>query len=213
MEWQAFLIAAAAAVCGYLAGGINGAIILSRLVYGKNIREMGSGNPGFTNFVRVFGLSPISVSVMLIDILKTALPVWLFSSLGAQYFGPSVAAAFTGLCCMLGHAFPIWYGFDGGKTFIAWVTAIWFVNAEAAAVVTAIFILLLFTVKYMSLASITAAFLFPVMLAIFGGSVSAVILSAAGTLLLIYRHKANIGRLINKTEPKFSFRKKGVSDQ
>ena len=109
------------AVVSYLLGGVNGAIIMSRLVYHEDIRKSGSNNPGFTNFKRVYGLNAAAWSVMLIDILKTALPVFLSAVyMGVMYddmwqFG----AQFAGLFCMLGHCFPVWYGFKGGKAFIA----------------------------------------------------------------------------------------------
>lgn len=210
MELKYIIFAISAGIVGYLSGGINGAMILSRLVYKKDIRCLGSGNPGFTNFVRVYGLSITAIAVMLIDILKTALPVGLLSPIlaGTCIADRQSAAAFIGICCMLGHAFPVWYGFKGGKTFISWAAGIWFINAGVAGISIAVFLIMLFGVKYMSLASMTAAFVFPILLAIFGGSIPAVLFSSLAALLLIWRHRPNIKRLISKTEPKFSFKNK-----
>lgn len=207
MKWQYILYTAVAGLGGYFAGGINAAIILSSLVYKKDIRRLGSGNPGFTNFVRVFGLSIVSVSVMLADILKTVLPVWLLSSLCVKAMSAQTACAFVGLCCMLGHSFPIWYDFKGGKAFIAWASAVWFIDSRAAAISITVFLVMLFCIKYMSLASMTAVCVFPIVLVCFGGNIPAVILSVLSSVLLIWRHKSNIKRLINRTEPRFSFKK------
>ena len=147
------------AVVSYLLGGVNGAIIMSRLVYHEDIRKSGSNNPGFTNFKRVYGLNAAAWSVMLIDILKTALPVFLSAVyMGIMYddmwqFG----AQFAGLFCMLGHCFPVWYGFKGGKAFIAGFATIWFVDWRMTLIAMAIFFAVLFIGKYMSVASCTAA--------------------------------------------------------
>ena len=160
------------AVVSYLLGGVNGAIIMSRLVYHEDIRKSGSNNPGFTNFKRVYGLNAAAWSVMLIDILKTALPVFLSAVyMGIMYddmwqFG----AQFAGLFCMLGHCFPVWYGFKGGKAFIAGFATIWFVDWRMTLIAMAIFFAVLFIGKYMSVASCTAALSCPISLFYLGYS-------------------------------------------
>ena len=100
--------------------------------------------------------------MLLIDILKTALPVFaaaLYMSLMFDMW--QFGAQFAGLFCMLGHCFPVWYGFKGGKAFIAGFATIWFVDWRMTLIAMAIFFLLLFTLKYMSVASCTAALQLP----------------------------------------------------
>ena len=150
----------------YVAGGINGAIIMSKLLYHEDIRKSGSNNPGFTNFKRVYGLNAAAWSVLLIDILKTALPVFLSAVfMSFRYDMWQFGAQFAGLFCMLGHCFPVWYGFKGGKAFIAGFATIWFVDWRMALVATAVFFLVLFIGKYMSVASCSAALFCPIALA------------------------------------------------
>ncbi len=201
-----YLLFILAAVIAYLAGGVNGAIILSKLVYGKDIRDYGSNNPGFTNFKRVFGLNAATVGVFLIDILKAVIPVLTFGLIFAHNYDMwQVAVQLTGFFCMLGHAFPVWYGFKGGKAFLTGAAVIFFVDWRVGLIACAVFLALLFGVKYMSLASITAAFISPVCLVIFGTEHWTVILFAVlSSALIIARHHANISRLLHHTEKKFS---------
>lgn len=195
------------AVVSYLLGGINGAIMMSRLIYHEDIRQSGSNNPGFTNFKRVYGLNMAAWSVMLIDILKTAAPVFAsavymsFMFDGMWQFG----AQFAGLFCMLGHCFPVWYGFRGGKAFIAGFATIWFVDWRMTLIAMAVFFLLLFTLKYMSVASCTAAFSCPISLFYLGYSnVWVEVLAIAAAALVIVRHYPNFIKLAHGTESKFS---------
>lgn len=200
-----YILLVLGAVSGYLFGGINGAILLSKAVYGKDVRDYGSKNPGFTNFKRVFGNGLPTWCVMLIDIAKTIIPVLVFSILFDKYcemrqFG----AIFTGFCCMLGHAYPVWYKFKGGKTFMTFATTVWFVDLYMALIFLAVFALFLFTIKFMSLSSMAASASCPISLLILGYDHLAVpIIALLCAVLLIWRHKANIVRLIKKEESKF----------
>lgn len=193
------------AICGYLFGGVNGAIILSKIIYGKDIREHGSNNPGFTNFKRVFGNGFPTWCVMLIDIAKTLLPVFVFSQLFKEYHDMrQFGAAFTGLFCMIGHAYPIWYKFKGGKTFMTFATTVWFVDLNMALIFLAVFVFILLTIKFMSLSSMTAAASCPVSILFFDyDHISIPIIMLICAVLLIWRHKANILRLLKGEESKF----------
>ncbi len=201
-----YLLTALSAITGYLFGGINGAIILSKAVYRKDIREYGSKNPGFTNFKRVFGNGIATWGVMLIDIAKTLIPVLVFSILFENLCGMrQYGAAITGLFCMIGHAYPLWYRFKGGKTFMTFATTVWFVDLYMSLIFLCVFLLILFTVKFMSLSSMTAAASCPVSLFLLGyNHISVPLIMLVGALLLIWRHKANILRLIRGEESKFS---------
>lgn len=194
------------AVVSYLSGGVNGAIILSRLVYHDDIRNYGSHNPGFTNFKRVYGNNAVTWSVMLIDILKTAAPVFLTALLAGVFFNQwQLGAQFSGFCCMIGHCFPVWYGFKGGKAFITGFTTIWFVDWRMTLIAMAVFFVLLFTLKYMSVASCSAAAVCPVALAFLGCSnIWVELIAIAAALLVIIRHYPNFIKLKSGTESKFS---------
>ncbi len=209
MDIRFYLLCTAAAVTAYLIGSLNPAVIISRTLYKQDIRELGSGNPGFTNFRRVYGMNAASVSVMLLDILKTAIPVFIASILfGSLYGMPQFGAAFTGLSGMTGHCFPVWYGFRGGKAFMAGFGTIWFVDWRMAAIATVVFLVLLFTVKYMSVCSCISSLCCPVILAILGAESPAVlVVSALSAALVILRHAENFKRLKNGTETKFSLGK------
>ena len=198
------------AVVSYVLGGVNGAIIMSQLVYHEDIRKSGSNNPGFTNFKRVYGLNAAAWSVMLIDILKTAVPV--FASMlimGYAYDSGQFGAQFAGLFCMLGHCFPVWYGFKGGKAFIAGFATIWFVDWRMTLIAMAIFFVVLFVGKYMSVASCTAALSCPIALFYLGYSnVWVEVLAIAAAALVIVRHYPNFVKLAHGTESKFSLSNK-----
>ena len=198
------------ALLSYVMGGVNGAIIMSKLIYHEDIRKSGSNNPGFTNFKRVYGLNAAAWSVLLIDILKTALPVFLSAVyMSFEYDMWQFGAQFSGLFCMFGHCFPVWYGFKGGKAFIAGFATIWFVDWRMTLIAMAIFFLLLFTLKYMSVASCTAAFSCPISLFYLGYSNAWVeVLAVAAAALVIVRHYPNFVKLVHGTESKFSLSSK-----
>lgn len=203
-----YLLCAGFAIATYLLGGVNPAIILSKAIYKQDVRELGSGNPGFTNFKRVYGMNFVSVSVMLLDIMKTAVPVFIASLLFGSLCGmPQFGAAFTGLFGMLGHCFPVWYGFKGGKAFMAGFGTIWFVDWRMALIATAVFLVLLFTVKYMSVCACVSSAVCPIALFFLGAeSVWVLVISALSALLVIVRHKENFKKLKNGTETKFSLK-------
>ena len=198
------------AAISYLLGGINGAIIMSKLVYHEDIREKGSNNPGFTNFKRVYGNNIISWTVLILDVLKTALPVFLAAwfldyNFDAWQFG----AAFAGFFAMLGHCFPVWYGFKGGKAFIAGFATTWFVDWRMALIAMVLFFIVLATFKYMSVASCTGAVTCPIALAILGpSSVFVWILCFLSAMLVVVRHTPNFKKLKAGTESKFTLKDK-----
>ena len=198
------------ALLSYVMGGVNGAIIMSKLIYHEDIRKSGSNNPGFTNFKRVYGLNAAAWAVLLIDILKTALPVFLSAVYMSFEFDMwQFGAQFSGIFCMLGHCFPVWYGFKGGQAFIAGFATIWFVDGRMTLIAMAIFFLLLFTLKYMSVASCTAAFSCPISLFYLGYSNAWVeVLAVAAAALVIVRHYPNFVKLVHGTESKFSLSSK-----
>ncbi len=203
------LILLAIAVVSYLIGGVNPAIIMSKLVYHEDIREKGSGNPGFTNFKRVYGNNPLSWSVMLLDIIKAALPVCISAViLKNTYDMWQFGAAFSGFFAMFGHCFPIWYGFKGGKAFMAGFATTWFVDYRMALIAMLVFFIVLAIWKYMSVASCTASITCPIALFFLKPDSCWVwILCLVSALLVIVRHYPNFKKLKAGTESKFSLRK------
>jgi len=201
-----------AAVCAFLFSGINPAIIMSKLIYHRDIREEGSKNPGFTNFKRVFG-SRYAWFVFALDILKSVIFCAVFGALFGRYYGDyQLGVAFTGFFAMLGHCFPVWYQLKGGKGFLVYVGMIWMLDWRVGFAATAVFALVLFTIRYMSLASMILAVVSPIFLAIAGVDSNMVIfLCALSSVLMIARHHANIRRLLNHTESRFSMRSKNES--
>ena len=198
-------------ITAYLIAGVNPAIVLSKLIYKQDIRLLGSKNPGFTNFKRVFG-SKYAWFVFFLDIGKSALVCGLAKWLFGRYFGEGqFGVAYTGLFAMLGHSYPVWYRFKGGKGFLVAAAAIWFIDWRVALIATVIMLTLLFTVRFMSLSVIVAGFSCPISLACFGFEGGWVTMNVAtfvcvvlAVLLMTYRHKANIKRLFAGTESKFS---------
>ena len=198
------------AVVSYLLGGLNGAIMLSKLVYKQDIRDFGSNNPGFTNFKRTYGNGFVTWLVLIFDILKTALPVFLTALIMWQMFDKwQFGAQFSGMFCMIGHCFPVWYKFKGGKAFLAGFATIWFVDWRMTLIAMAVFFILLFTLKYMSVASCSAAAVCPIALAFLRpASIGVELMAIACALLVILRHIPNFKKLANGTESKFSLSSK-----
>jgi len=194
------------AMLAYLMGGINGAIITSKYFYKKDVRDYGSGNAGLTNFYRVFGKYGL-VLVIAIDILKTAVPVifagWLLGLSDMWVQG----SAFAGFFAMLGHSYPLYYEFKGGKTVMAGGTVVWFVDWRIAIIVWLTFALAVLLTRYVSLGSVVAGFFYPAAMAAFGIYGLALIMVALSGALLIFRHKENIKRILKGTESKLHFRK------
>lgn len=199
------------ALVAYFVTGLNPAIIISKLVYHKDIRTCGSGNPGFTNFKRTFG-GVWAWVVMAIDLLKSAVVVGTFALLFKHYTGHfQLGAAYTGLFCMLGHSFPIWYKFKGGKGFLVYMSLILFVDWRAWLVACAVLAALIFTIKYMSLSTMCAVTSSVVVLFFTDAHPGAIISCTAMVLFIIIRHHENINRLIHGTERKFYFSSKKKS--
>lgn len=200
------LILIISGVVSYLLGGVNGAILASRLFHHEDIRQFGSKNPGFTNYKRVYGNGVVTWLVLVFDVFKTAVPVFITALVMKESFGLwQFGAQFSGLCAMLGHCFPIWYKFKGGKGFLAGFATIWFVDWRMALVATGVFLIILFTVKYMSVASCSAALVCPIVLAFLQPqSIWVELLAIAAAALVILRHHENFAKLMKGTESKFS---------
>ena len=197
-----------AAVCGYFVSGFNPAIAMSKAIYKKDIRECGSGNPGFTNFKRTFG-NKWAWWVLVLDLFKAAIIVWLFAwLLSQQGVDFRLGAAFTGVFCMLGHAFPSQYKFKGGKGFLVCLSTMWVIDWRVGLFATALMIVLLLITKYMSLSTVIAMWTCPMVLIILKAPLSVIFLTVLCVLFMTWRHKENFKRLIKGTESKFTLKSK-----
>lgn len=198
----------ASAIPAYILGGVNGAIITSRIFFRKDIREYGSGNPGLTNFYRVFGKSG-SLMVIAIDVFKTVAPVlfggWLFGRfLDMSFLGRAISGVFV----ILGHCFPVFYKFKGGKGVMAAGAIVIFLDWRMAIISWGTFLLLTALTRYVSLGAMLGGATFPLTLVLFRiGGVWELVAVSMCSVLLIVRHEANIRRLIRGEESKFRIRK------
>lgn len=204
-----------AAVAAYLIGSINFAIIITRLFAKKDIRDYGSGNAGMTNVLRTLGKGP-AVLVTLGDFCKGVAAV-LVGRLILQLLGggiPFYGDYFLGLFAMLGHCFPIFYGFRGGKGILVSAGVILVLNWRVLLIILAVFLILVAFTKTVSLGSISAAAAYPVSTLIvdllrkaphpFLNALSALVIGG----IVIFMHRSNIKRLLNGTENKLGQKKK-----
>ncbi len=150
-----YLLAAAWILCSYLLGSVNFALILSKVIYRDDIRNYGSGNAGFTNMRRTFG-TKAGVLTLLGDFGKTVVGV----AGGMILFGASIATL-AGMGCILGHCFPCFYKFKGGKGVAAAATMCFILDPIVFFILFAMFILIVLSTKYLSLGSIMALVLYP----------------------------------------------------
>lgn len=202
-----YLLFPLAAVVSYLVAGLNPAILLSTVIYHRDIRECGSKNPGFTNFKRCFGMRWAWL-VMVVDLLKSALPAVLFGILFSILWGDwQLGVSFACIFAMIGHAYPVWYGFRGGKGFLVCLASMWTLDWRVGLVATLLMIILLLVTKYMSYATVVAMLTCPITLMLASPSATVVVLCALSVCFMAWRHKGNFKRLLEGTETKFLLKK------
>lgn len=199
----------------YLFGSIPTAVWLGQAFYGVDVREYGSGNAGATNTFRVLG-TKAGTAVMLIDILKGWTATNLAYFLGASITGPHESVLFVnyqlilGVIAVVGHLFPVFAGFRGGKGVATLCGMILAIHLGAAAVCIAFFLLVLISTRYVSLSSISAGFAFPFSIVfLFQTSVKSLLLySICICALVLITHQKNIERLLKGKESKVNLFKK-----
>ena len=196
-------------VLGYLLGGINGAILLSKLVEKDDVRRHGSGNAGFTNFFRNYG-KRTSLLVILIDAATAAVSCllggWLLGKCGLRTEGMLLG----GLAATLGHDFPAFLGFRGGKGIVCGFATALVTDWRVGLILLAVFALVYFLTHYVSLASVLCALgLFVSFWLFYPGRPFVLILSGCLSALAIFLHRENIGRLVRGQERKTYFFKRG----
>lgn len=188
-----------AAVIGYLLGSIPFGLVLTRLAGLGDIRRIGSGNIGATNVLRT-GRKGLAAATLILDALKGTAAVLIGGYLG----GPD-AAMLGGLGAFLGHLFPVWLKFRGGKGVAVYIGILIGLIWPAAILFCLIWLALAFALRYSSLSALTASVITPIILWLVGHTALAT-LFAALTLLLIYMHRENIKRLMAGTEGKIGQR-------
>jgi acyl phosphate:glycerol-3-phosphate acyltransferase len=185
-------------ILSYLIGSFPTALIVGKLGFGIDVREHGSGNLGGTNTFRTLGKLPGTI-VIVVDILKGTLATLL-----PMMFGVHLHPIFAGLPAVLGHCYPIFAGFRGGKAVATSAGVLLGVSPIFFLVVIAVFFLTLYISKYISLSSMVAGVACHVY-GIFTGDKVLSIATFALCLLVLYRHRSNIERIMNKTERKISW--------
>lgn len=211
----AFLVAGfvLTALIAYTLGSLNFALILSKKMYGEDIRDFGSKNAGTTNMARTYGKKAALLTI-LGDILKGIVAVIV----GSFLMGATVGGYFAGLMCVIGHIFPVFYNFRGGKGVATAAAVILVVNPWVFLVVFGMFFITVLLTRYVSLGSCLAAAIFPFMTFHFisfkvSGWGLAFIFSLIMAILVICKHHENLWRLANGRESKFSFKKKEKTEE
>lgn len=197
----------------YLIGSIPTAVWVSKRIYGIDIREHGSGNAGATNTFRMLGKNA-GISVMIVDMLKGWLAIQIsrmsFYTWGSEEIVNLQIA--LGLCAVVGHIFPIWAGFKGGKGIATLFGMILAIHPTVAVSLIGVFIVMLFLTHYVSLSSIAASVAFPVMLFFIfkdqAQEISYKLFAIATACMVVLTHHKNIGRLLSGNESKIVLIKK-----
>lgn len=184
----------AAVALGYLVGSIPFAFLLARR-RGVDLRVAGSGNVGATNVLRTSGV-PNAILAMCLDALKGALAVIVAQRLAA---GPATPVA-AGLAAIIGHIYPVWLGFRGGKG-VATAAGVFGVLAPAAVgVAAAVFVLAVWTTKYISVGSMAAAITLGAAAAAIEAPPPVVVGAVLSALIIVHRHRGNLARVMAGTE-------------
>jgi acyl phosphate:glycerol-3-phosphate acyltransferase len=194
---------------GYLLGSIPFGYVLVRLQCGGDIRGMGSGNIGATNVARAAGWT-VGIATLILDIAKGFFAVWLmghFSGGNIRYM------MYAGLAAILGHLFPVWLKFSGGKGVATALGVFLEICWPAAAAALAVFAIVLIFWRYVSLGSVSAAAALPLLVYLLyaPGHAPPVAVSTStllAAILVILKHRWNIERLMIGTEPRIEFRRK-----
>lgn len=201
------------AALSYALGCLNGSILVSRHMFGVDIRSMGSGNAGATNFFRSFGLRGL-LEVLAVDIGK-GVAATLLGGLLLGLAAPEeadlayyreVGRVFAAFCCIMGHVFPVTFGFRGGKGILCGVSCVFVMEYHAGIICLLVFALIVGTTRYVSLGSVLAALTVPVTALAQSFAPLSMGLLCLAVALVVLKHWQNIIRLINHRETKIDFR-------
>lgn len=190
-----------ALVLGYLSGSIPFGLILTQAAGLGDIRKIGSGNIGATNVLRT-GNRQVAAATLVLDALKAVVPI-----LVARYLWGEDAARLAAIGAFLGHCFPVWLNFKGGKGVAVMIGSTLALSWPVGLIFCAVWLLIAFTRKISSLAALTAAATAPIFAYVFSGDRLALVVAGLA-LLLFFQHRENIGRLLKGTEPTIGGSKK-----
>jgi glycerol-3-phosphate acyltransferase PlsY len=197
-----------AAIVGYMLGSIPFGLLITRAAGLGDVRKIGSGNIGATNVLRT-GRRELAAATLILDALKGAIAVIV-----ARYFWPGDAIYNAAITVFLGHCFPVWLGFKGGKGVATMIGVLLGLAWPVGLIFCAVWLFIAFAQRFSSLSALTAAVTSPIFAYVaylVGWAGDGTKLAATAALLaalLIYNHRANIGRLLNGTEPKIGSEKK-----
>lgn len=211
-----YVFSAGILIIGYLLGSINAAVIISKTFYKSDVRTHGSGNAGTTNMLRTFG-KKAAAGTFLVDLLKGVVAALLgMLVMKISGFDTTTGAVCGAIGAILGHNWPIYFGFKGGKGVLTSFAVLLVIMPIPALICLGIFIVVVLISRYVSLGSMIGAAALPFLVYFLGNKLFIesgfnmyFILAVFVAILLIVRHHANIGRLIKGTESKlFSGKKK-----
>ena len=205
------------AVIAYLIGSINFSIILSKRMAGFDIREKGSGNAGTTNMLRAVG-KKAAVITLICDILKGVVSILIAVLAGkiVKNLDNDLLVQLDGIFVIIGHTFPVFFKFKGGKGIATALGVLLMINWQIGLICLIFALVLMALTKMVSVGSIAAAILFPILVAFIdqnyivqtsNSNWSYLVFSIIVALLVIFNHRANVQRILNGTENRLSFKK------
>lgn len=187
-------------ILSYFFGAIPSGVWIGKIFKNIDVRDYGSKNSGATNSYRVLG-AKLGIAVLIIDVLKGFIPLYIASKFNLKYNDLVI----LGLVAILAHTFSCFISFKGGKGVATSLGVFLFLAPVITLILLVIFILVVYFTKYISLGSITAAFLLPIFTFFTYRDTYLFTLSVVIAIFVIYRHKTNISRLLSGTENKFKF--------
>ena len=195
------------AVIGYLLGSINTSILVGRVFYKTDVREHGSGNAGATNTLRTLG-GKAAILVVIGDSLKGVLACLIGRWIAGELMPGVYAGEYLGgMFAIIGHNWPIYFGFKGGKGVMTSFAVVLMFSPLSALICLAGFMVVVALTRYVSLGSIVGAVLFPVTALLLGEPPLMVVVGIFLALLIVFRHISNMKRLLAGNEKKLSFKK------
>ena len=205
-------------IIAYLIGSVNFSVIISKKMAGFDVREKGSGNAGTTNMLRSVGKKAAAIT-LLCDVLKGVVAILISIFIGNIVEGTNkeLLLQIAGIAVVIGHTFPVFFGFKGGKGVATSLGILLMSNWKIGLICLIFAVLLMFLSRMVSLGSCTAAILFPVLTLFIDDSYtiltegkngsSYLIYSIVLAVIVLFNHRSNIKRLLNGTENKISFNK------
>ena len=193
------------AVVAYFLGSMSSITLASRFVFHKNLRRLGTGNIWLSNFRRQYGI-PGALGLLLVELARDIIPILLGALLLGLKGHADVGRAFAGFCLILGQLYPLLYDFKGGHALVAMVTAAMFVDVSMGiAALVAALVVMLFTRSVAAGTIAGAVIMLSAAILIVDGSLL-VRLCVFTALLVLFKHIPALIRILNRTDPKFSFR-------